>query len=425
MSLSLTERLLEAQDEIATRTTRRVVAEWEEHERSLPAPSAWPPIPLPQLEAAVRELVRRGLVAISRDEPPAQGDLDVVEQLAAARARQGEPVDRMLESFRAAGRELLAAVEAETVSQSVPAAEALRVSNQIWDWLDRLMASVARAHHGVQVAMARHDQEARLAFLRQVVSGGLTASRLATGASFGLAPDRPHHAVRARPGPEHPLDEVERELRTNGRGAGVVGVLDGDLVGIVPTAPAGELPLAVGVGPPATLAAMPVSFAMASRALETALASGRTGFVTIEELSLLPAVLAEKELGDAIFARRVEPLLGHGDFGLQVLASVRAYLEADQRIDAAAAALYVHPNTLRHRLQRYERLTGTTLRRPQDLVEVWWALKRQELSDSADTAPRALSDSHPPRARNPGVAGAVDRARPHGVAPAPRDNTRA
>jgi DNA-binding PucR family transcriptional regulator len=40
----------------------------------------------------------------------------------------------------------------------------------------------------------------------------------------------------------------------------------------------------------------------------------------------------------------------------------------------------VHPNTLRHRLRRFEETTGTTLRDPRHLVELWWALERQRLA---------------------------------------------
>jgi DNA-binding PucR family transcriptional regulator len=41
--------------------------------------------------------------------------------------------------------------------------------------------------------------------------------------------------------------------------------------------------------------------------------------------------------------------------------------------------LHVHPNTLRHRLRRYEQATGASLRRQADLVELWWALERRRL----------------------------------------------
>jgi DNA-binding PucR family transcriptional regulator len=39
----------------------------------------------------------------------------------------------------------------------------------------------------------------------------------------------------------------------------------------------------------------------------------------------------------------------------------------------------VHPNTLRHRLRRFDESTGADLRRPADLVELWWALERRRL----------------------------------------------
>jgi DNA-binding PucR family transcriptional regulator len=39
----------------------------------------------------------------------------------------------------------------------------------------------------------------------------------------------------------------------------------------------------------------------------------------------------------------------------------------------------VHPNTLRHRLRRFEEITGADLGRSQDLFRVWWALERRRL----------------------------------------------
>jgi DNA-binding PucR family transcriptional regulator len=50
------------------------------------------------------------------------------------------------------------------------------------------------------------------------------------------------------------------------------------------------------------------------------------------------------------------------------------------RVDDTARALHVHPNTLRHRLRRFEETTGTTLRDPRHMVELWWALERRRLA---------------------------------------------
>ena len=56
------------------------------------------------------------------------------------------------------------------------------------------------------------------------------------------------------------------------------------------------------------------------------------------------------------------------------------YLASGMRVDASAKALIVHPNTLRHRLDRFQQLTGADLRKTQDVVEVWWALERRRVS---------------------------------------------
>jgi hypothetical protein len=39
----------------------------------------------------------------------------------------------------------------------------------------------------------------------------------------------------------------------------------------------------------------------------------------------------------------------------------------------------VHPNTVRHRLERFKEITGRSLRETETLVELWWALQRRRL----------------------------------------------
>jgi DNA-binding PucR family transcriptional regulator len=52
------------------------------------------------------------------------------------------------------------------------------------------------------------------------------------------------------------------------------------------------------------------------------------------------------------------------------------------RIDDTAKDLHVHPNTLRHRLRRFEESTDANLRRASDVMELWWALERRRLVGS-------------------------------------------
>ena len=102
------------------------------------------------------------------------------------------------------------------------------------------------------------------------------------------------------------------------------------------------------------------SFAIASRALQTAVAFGQEGAFSLADLSIRPAILADEALGDAFAARYLEPLAALGRLGAELEATLRAWFDQGMRIDDTARVLHVHPNTLRHRLRRFEEATGAT-----------------------------------------------------------------
>ena len=108
---------------------------------------------------------------------------------------------------------------------------------------------------------------------------------------------------------------------------------------------------------------------------------------SLADLSILPAVLVDQALGDAFVARYLEPLAAMGRHGGEIEATLRVWLDNGMRIDDTAKALHVHPNTLRHRLRRFEEATGASLRSATEVMELWWALERRRLVG----APRAES----------------------------------
>jgi len=57
-----------------------------------------------------------------------------------------------------------------------------------------------------------------------------------------------------------------------------------------------------------------------------------------------------------------------------VRAALVEYFARDQDVNAAAAALHVHPNTLRYRLGRVETLLGRSLKAPATIAELTLAL---------------------------------------------------
>ena len=132
------------------------------------------------------------------------------------------------------------------------------------------------------------------------------------------------------------------------------------------------------MGPPRTLDRLAESFRLATRALVTADAFGLSGIYDVAQLGLRPAVVADDDVGDALCRRYLDPLDATRSAG-ELTATLRAYFECGLHVERAAERLFVHPNTMRYRLGRFEELTGANLRDPVAAFEVWWALERASL----------------------------------------------
>lgn len=65
----------------------------------------------------------------------------------------------------------------------------------------------------------------------------------------------------------------------------------------------------------------------------------------------------------------------------ELVASVRAFIDAGGRWETGAQALAVHRHTLRYRVRQAEELLGRDLSAPEDRLEVWLALKAAEILD--------------------------------------------
>jgi len=62
-----------------------------------------------------------------------------------------------------------------------------------------------------------------------------------------------------------------------------------------------------------------------------------------------------------------------------LVATLRAYLDEDGSVAAVAGRLIVHRNTVRYRIEQIERLTGRSLTRTTDRVQLWLALAAADL----------------------------------------------
>jgi len=337
-------------------------------------------LPAETLARAIRGNVGRALTALRDLRPPTDGELEQAAEIGRERAEQGLTVDAVLHAYRVSVTAVWSRFGELARERGADVTTVLAFSETLWVWADAVMDIVGAAHREVELEQAREEQQRRDAFLLALLTGTLDAADLRRDSgTFGLDADREFIAFRAREtAPARP--QSHRVAVALAGDDGLVMSLDRDLAGIATRAPGSVPGIVVGVGPAARLEALPAAFAMASRALQTAVAFGQEGAFSLADLSIRPAIVADEVLGDAFAARYLEPLAGLGRLGTELEDTLRTWFDQGMRVDDTARALHVHPNTLRHRLRRFEETTGTTLRDPRHLVELWWALERRRLA---------------------------------------------
>jgi hypothetical protein len=305
-----------------------------------------------------------------------------------SRARQGIAGDEMLHAWRI-GLEVTRETAHATAEQLGIGKDALlEFIEATLRWGDVGMLATASAHREAEFEMARHEQHHRTNLVRGILFSTLSAAAIRVqAAGYGLDLEASYHAVRARPDDELGMRAIERQLGiADGAGPrrGLAALLDGDLVGFVIAPLPSTIPTTVGVGPAAPLHDLGNSFRLSTRAFEAAAATSASGLVDVDQLGLWPAIIADRDVGDALVRRLIEPVLEHGATGQGVLETVTRYLDNDLRLEITAKEMYLHVNTVRYRLRRFEELTGMSLRHIDDLVQVWWAIQLHRLGSPPD-----------------------------------------
>jgi PucR C-terminal helix-turn-helix domain len=338
-------------------------------------------------EDAIREVVRGNYEAVlssleERRRPHAGDDGAVFDAAGETRARQGVDLVEMLAGFRLSLEylhELAGRVAAAGPEREALLLEFLELASS---WADFAMLNAANGHRRGELSVAREHQHVQTNLVRRVLTGTAAPAEIRSAVTpLGLDPAGRYHAIRARPEPSVDMEAIERYVGADGlvrRGNGLLALIDGDACGFVGSLPQRAAPIAVGVSEPVELVAMESAFRQAGRALETALALGVKGIFSFNDLSIQSAIAGDDDLGAVLVARYVHSVLAV-PAGLAILDTAERYLANDRSVDLTAKDVDVHPNTVRHRLERFEEITGRSLRETETLVELWWALQRRRL----------------------------------------------
>ncbi|WP_405847312.1 helix-turn-helix domain-containing protein [Streptomyces niveus] len=317
------------------------------------------------------------------------------------RAEQGLPLDALLHAFRLGGAMVWQGLVDETTRRRPEDIRLLvHVAADVWSFVDEHCGLVADAYRATERRLARRRQNHQRLTVSALLDGTARIADIPDAATTLGLPEEGRYVVVAATGAgvggtaevvgvppgtralRHVAEDTEyvvvlladESAYEGASGAGrELAALAAGL-----TAPAG---VRVGIGSAVTgLAALGEARGLAGTALRACPRDG--GVVLLEQHLPAALVVSSSRLGAALAERVLGPLdpLAPADRDLLV-GTVRTWLEADGSAQRAGTRLYCHRNTVLNRLRRFEQLTGRSLARPADVVEISLALAAGRLLD--------------------------------------------
>ncbi|MFH5821870.1 helix-turn-helix domain-containing protein [Georgenia sp. AZ-5] len=303
-------------------------------------------------------------------------DLAFFHHMGATRAREGVSIRDLVAVWRRLTERLQE--EAYRLVAHVPnRGELLLRTVEITNQLDRGMLAMVSGYEDAEIetdtaGLIRTGNTLMVLFSPETTSEHWET----TLGSSGLDPASTYRVFRCRPTGDEPLARTVRYLRHHQRTCGVLrfGLADDDVVGIA-DAEVLDPPVPVGVSAAVPPARFPAAFRTATRALRAALALGCPAASTMDDLGLIPAVLDDHDVGEAMHRRFIRPVLRGCADPESVLRTVMTFLDCHRSVSDTASRMHLHTNTVRYRVARFEDLTDSSLRNTGQLVQVWWALQ--------------------------------------------------
>lgn len=384
------------------------------------------------------ESLRAGAQALLASPAEREAALRRTRSVGLRRARRGLPLNALLHAYRIAGGVFLQGlVEAADGHDVEEARLLLRLTGQVWSYVDRECTVIAEAYREVERELAERHGDHRSVLLDALLDGRMDRAEIPAAAALLDLPESGRYAVllvqRGRPkgGSEAANGSANGSGGGSAKGSakgsgdgsggnGGIGRSAADDEAVVWPAPdgmrllwrhraAGAIALvALGDGAPADLAAeltlVPGTrvavgsavhgLAQVGRARDLAELAMRSCTEETEAALLderLPAalVLADRDLSARLPRRVLGPVLRLGAADRNVLLStVGAWLDCGGSVPRAAARLFCHRNTVLNRLRRFEHLTGRSIGSPREVTEITLALDAYRLLGADAAADR-------------------------------------
>ncbi|HEX7823995.1 MAG TPA: helix-turn-helix domain-containing protein, partial [Mycobacterium sp.] len=326
-----------------------------------------------------------------------EADLSPAEATGRQRAVEGIPLAAVMTAYRIGFRYMWESSVAAAREAGIPTESILEASARIFLSQDEFTQAMTGAYREQLTSQIVDREEERSALVEAVLLGRITDNQSLWEAAdlLGLPTTGPYVVAAAEiPAigklglPEITSKLAARDIRSAWRllpdlQVGVVHLRQDATYGVLVEVLRKIATARVGLSPAFTsLAATGEGLRLARLAVTGK--PGRDGWVSaFDDAPLAFAAVSAPE----VMNRIEESVLG----GLRELPAeeravlsqtFQAWLDAGGSANEAAAAIFCHPNTIRHRLHRIEERTGRSLSRPRDVAELCLAFEiSQRLPD--------------------------------------------
>ncbi|MEA2516360.1 MAG: hypothetical protein QOG16_198 [Actinomycetota bacterium] len=356
------------------------------------------------LERAVRENVGALAQVLSQGRDVRRDELESIQRTGARRAEQSIPLDDVLHAYRTVSRVCWDVLADECRGQEGDSLEAtIELAETVLRYTDEISSSVAEAYARAQRALVREQEGARREFLADLLyrTDAPAEGVLRRAHAFGYDLSLSYLAlVGIGPG-EDPKKEVlvqaaSARVVPEGAPEPIVMQKGDQTIALLPTDQnfdhlmvpeklvvelGGDWSFGAG-GPDPGLEGIRRAYLEAREALEMGLALEASGPVyRFDDLLPYHFLKVEPALVDRFVAQTLGPLIEYDERRKgDLIKTIEAYFACDGSVKMAGESLFAHPHTITYRLKQVEKLTGWSLRGPEDKLRLQLALRAYRLS---------------------------------------------
>jgi DNA-binding PucR family transcriptional regulator len=359
-----------------------------------------------EVRIAVRGNVATLAGVLTEGRDPRRDELEAIERVGARRAEAGIPLDDVLHAYRTVSRVCWDVLAEECRKYEGDALEAaIALAQAILRYTDLISTSVAEAYARAQRAIVREQEGARREFLADLLHGTESSPEdmLRRAHTFGYDLSLSYIAL-VGVGPEGEFHNEAAVAAAAGSVAAtasadpIVLQKSGHMIALLPAEPftadamiPEKLVSELGSGwrfglggPEPGLEGMRRAYLEAREALEIGIALGLDDHVfRFDDLLLYHFLRSEPALVERFVDQTLGPLIAYDDRRKgELVKTIDAYFRCDGSVKLAGERLFAHPHTVTYRLKQVERLTGWSLREPEDKLRLQLALRAHRLAQA-------------------------------------------